>query len=390
MKTETHTQSQLVRLPKYQKYIPVPAVFIILIIFGVHQIGLADDTQVGTLLVVVTDSHTGSSLYGAAVYVDGAYEGNTSGVDGAGTLDLSNIEKGSHTLRVTDTGYRPFLETFAYPGEPEIHISLSNSPLVPLTPENNNSRGLTIVFVPSSTYFRTSDDTVVSTDTYTGNETLFRQDVNRIINDTFDNLGAVTDPALPLPKDYQGRLNFYYYFDPSSPADAFSGCAGTIPDSYWDEVTFSDLSVILYPLYDGTYTNTSYQPIGCYENSGIGHKLMKIPANRETLAYHESGHGLYGLVDTYCGDTDYFENTPYPNIWSSQNGCISSAIVDNRDPSGCRQVQSDTSDADSCIKNFWRWDPDPDIMKTGEYGMFGAASTERIAYILNKSVEGDP
>jgi hypothetical protein len=29
-------------------------------------------------------------------------------------------------------------------------------------------------------------------------------------------------------------------------------------------------------------------------------------------------------------------------------------------------------------------------MKTGEYGMFGAASTERIAYILNKSVEGDP
>lgn len=68
---------------------------------------------------------------------------------------------------------------------------------------------------------------------------------------------------------------------------------------------------------------------------------MKVPANRETLAYHESGHGLYGLVDTYCGDTDYFENDPYPNIWFTQNGCIASAIAGNRDPSGCRQVQSD-------------------------------------------------
>jgi hypothetical protein len=385
MNTERQTKDHTSQLQKYQKYFLVPAVFIILIIVVAHQMASADILHVGTLLVAVTDAHNGSSLDGAAVYVDGGYEGATSDADGAGTMNISNIKQGTHTLRVTNTGYRPFLETFTYPNGPEIHISLSDSPLVALTPENNNSRGLNIVFVPSSTYFRTSDDSVIGTDTYTDNETLFREDVTRIINDTFDNLGAVTDPALPLPQNYQGRLNFYYYFDPTSPADAFSGCAGSIPDSYWDNVTFSDLSVVLYPLYDGQYTNVSYQPIGCYVNSGTGHKQMKVPANRETLAYHESGHGLYGLVDTYCGDTDYFENDPYPNIWSTQNGCIASAIAGNRDPSGCRQVQSDPGDAYTCTKNFWRWDPDPDIMKTGEYGMFGAASTERIAYILNKS-----
>ena len=387
MNAERQITGHSSRLRKYQKYLLVPAILAILVIIGIHQMVSADSIQTGNLVVAVTDYHNDGSLDGAAVYVDGGYEGTTSETDGAGTLNISDIAQGSHTLRVTDSGYRSFLETFTYPEEPEIHVALSDSPLVPLIPENNNSRGLNIVFIPSSTYFRTSDDSVVRTNAYTDNETLFRQDVTRIINDTFDNLGAVTDPALPLPSDYQSRLNFYYYFDPANPADAFSGCAGTVPDSYWDNVTFSDLTVVLYPLYDGLYTNVSYQPVGCYVNSGTGHKVMKVPANRETLAYHESGHGLYGLVDAYCGDTDYFENDPYPNIWSSQNGCISSAIADNRDPSGCRQVQSDPGDTDTCIKNFWRSDPDPDIMKTGEFGMFGAASTERIVYILNKSEE---
>jgi hypothetical protein len=384
MKTERENLAPESRVGKYQKYLLVPVVFIILIVVA-HQMVSADILHVGALLVAVTDSHTGRALDGAAVYIDGEYGGVTSDANGAGTLNISDIQQGTHTLRVTDIGYRPLLETFTYPGEPEIHITLLNSPLVPLTQENNNSQGINIVFVPSSTYFRTSDDSVVSTDAYTGNETQFREDVTRIINDTFDNLAAVTDPSVLLPKNYQNRLNFYYYFDSSSPADAFSGCAGYIPDSYWDNVTFSDLSVVLYPLYDGEYTNVSLQPIGCYINSGTGHKQMKIPANQETLAYHESGHGLYGLVDTYCGDTDYFENAPFPNVWSTQSECISSATADNRDPSGCRQIQSDPGDPDTCVKNFWRWDPDPDIMKTGDYGMFGAASTERIAYILNKS-----
>jgi hypothetical protein len=343
----------------------------------------------GTLLVVVTDARTGSGLDGATVFIDGGYAGITSAEKGAGTFGIDDIKEGSHTVRVTDAGYQSLSETVTSPDDSMVHMSLSVSHLVRLSPDSNNTRGINIVFVPSSTYFRTSDDSKVRTDEYTGNETRFREYVLRLINTTFDNLDAVTDPAIPLPKNYPARLNIYYYFDPANSADAFAGCAGTVPGQYWDTVTFSDLTVILYPHYDGWYLNISDQPIGCYEDDGPGHKLIKIPANRDTLAYHEMGHGLFGLVDTYCGDTTYFENDPYPNVWSTENGCIASATADNLDPADCREIQSDSGDPASCLKNFWRFDPDPDIMKTGGYGMFGATSTKRIAYVLTISGKGD-
>jgi hypothetical protein len=372
----------------FQKWILTRAFFILLTLTltcPVEAAGLSD----GPLLVAVTDSHTGTGLDGAAVYIDGGYAGITSGANGAGTLRIDDIQQGSHTVRVTDTGYQSLSETVTYPDDSVVQIALAGNHLVTLNPENNNSHAINIVFIPSSTYFRTSDNTKVSTDEYTGNETRFREDVTRIINDTFENLDAVSDPTIPLPQNYTGRFNFYYYFDPLTPADAFSGCAGHVPDQYWNAVTFSDLTVILYPRYEGWYTNASSQPVGCYRDFGTGHKQMKIPASQDTLAYHEMGHGLYGLVDTYCGDAYYFENDPYPNVWSTQDGCISGATADNRDPLDCRKIQSDPGDPASCIKNFWRWDPDPDIMKTGDYGTFGVASTERIAYILNISGAGD-
>jgi len=153
-------------------------------------------------------------------------------------------------------------------------------------------------------------------------------------------------------------------------------------------VTFSDLTIILYPHYDGWYLNASSQPVGCYVDSGTGHRQMKVPSDRDFLVYHEIGHGLFGLVDTYCGETGYFENDPYPNVWSSEAACRAGAGTDHRDPSECRRIQQESSDTDSCSKDFWRWDPDPDIMKTSSSGMFGAASTERISYILTMSAEG--
>ena len=362
------------------------AVLVILGLSLVRDIIPEDKAHEGAILLIVADARTGSALDGADVYMDGGFMGVTS--NSTGTLVISGIEEGPHTIRVTDTGYRPVSKTVTTPGEPLLTISLSDSPLVPLTPKNNNNHAINIVFIPSSTYFRTSDDTKISTTAYTGNETQFKDDVTRIISNTFDKLGAVTDPAVPLPQDYPGTLNFYYYYDPAHPADAFSGCAGTVPGQYWDNVTFSDLTVILYPHYDGWYLNTSDQPVGCYVDNGPGHKLMKIPANRETLAYHEMGHGLFGLADTYCGDTTYFENDPYPNIWSSKNGCTASATADNRDPVNCREILSDPGDPVSCTVDFWRFDPDPDIMKTGGYGTFGATSTKRIAYVLTLSGEG--
>jgi hypothetical protein len=84
-------------------------------------------------------------------------------------------------------------------------------------------------------------------------EALFRKDVMNIISQTYLNLGQDTSPNYPLPANLQEYFNFYYYYDPSAPADAFSGCAGSVPESYWNEITFSDVTVVLYPTYYGIY-----------------------------------------------------------------------------------------------------------------------------------------
>ena len=49
------------------------------------------------------------------------------------------------------------------------------------------------------------------------------------------------------------KFNFYYFWDGETYIDAFNGCSGKIPDSYWQKVTFSDLTIILYPQYYGMY-----------------------------------------------------------------------------------------------------------------------------------------
>ena len=341
----------------------------------------------GGLLVRVSAAGTGSGISGADVYLDGGYAGSTSGDGGTATLTIPVISDGPHTVRVTATGYRPVSENIAYPGDSPLTVILSGNHLVALSPERPGSH-ISVVFIPSSTYYRTADHAKLATDRYLGNETRFREDVIRVISQTFGDLDRVTDPSVSLPPGFRDRFAFYYYFDPTDTADAFSGCAGRVPESYWDNVTFSDLTIVLYPHYDGWYLNTSYQPVGCFEDYGTGHKQMKVPSDRDFLVFHEIGHGLFGLVDTYCGDTDYFENDPFPNVWSTEAACRDSAVAGRRDPAECRRIEQETAGADPCTKDFWRWDPDPDIMRTSASGSFGAAATERIAHVLNLSAEG--
>jgi hypothetical protein len=86
-------------------------------------------------------------------------------------------------------------------------------------------------------------------------------------------------------------------------------------------------------------------------------------------------------MDTYCGNSYYIENKQNPNIWSSEAGCREAALANNWNPDNCRQIQDKEN---SCLKGFWKWDPDPDIMNDSWNGEFGNASTKRVVNILNR------
>ena len=333
------------------------------------------------VVVRVTDAQAGAPIDGAQVYLDGAYAGVTSPDGGEGTLGLSGIGKGTHTLRVAGGDYRESVVTFAVPGENEVTVVLHRSFLHALIVNGSEKNAISVVFYPSATSFDCTRNARVNESRYK-DESLFKNDVLAVINRTYLDLGAMIDPSEPLPAGYQGRFDFYYYFDPSAPGDAFDGCSGSIPASYWNDVTFADITVLLYPTYHGSYDNASCQPVGCFASAGTGRGVMKVPADRTSLFFHETGHAIFGLVDTYCGDTWYYENDPYPNLWSSFASCQSGALADGRDPALCRPIGQDASV--SCSGEYWRWDPDPDIMAEAYDGTFGAAATGRIRNILSE------
>jgi hypothetical protein len=346
-----------------------------------------DDTHV---LVSVRDAKTGQVLEGAMVYLDGGYRNATSSGDNAGTIRISGISEGKHTIRVTMPGYLETMKRIVYPDIKEVDVALNREALVSLMQSADPDRAINVVFYPSGTAYNCTDGTKIPVTTYTSDEEKFRHDVLTTINNTYLSLDRITDKSNPLPVDYQNRFNFYYYYDPSAPADAFSGCAGTIPTQYWDEVSFSDITVILYPTYCGIYTGNACQPTGCFQSQGPGQNVMKAPADRAALFAHETGHAVFGLLDTYCGDTYYYENDPYPNVWSSEISCMADARAGNRDPAQCRQIEKRTLNTVSCSKNFWRWDPAPDIMEYGYSGKFGSSSTQRIEYVLAQAGSGNP
>jgi hypothetical protein len=336
----------------------------------------------GQITVTVKDEQAGAPINGAQVYLDGAYAGTTasSGVDG--TLGLTGIGTGTHILRVTGGDYRDSAKKFAVPGDGQVTVVMSRSFLHALKVNGSAQNKINVVFYPSATSFDCTGNAKVSDPRYT-DEALFKEDVLAVIDRTYLHLDTVTDPSVPLPEGYRDRFSFYYYFDPSAMGDAFDGCSGSVPASYWNDVTFADITVILYPTYYGPYSNTSCQPVGCFQSAGTGRGVMKIPADRTSLFLHETGHALFGLIDTYCGDTWYYENDPYPNLWESLASCQDNATANGRDPALCRPIGQDSSV--SCSGEYWRWDPDPDIMAEAYDGQFGAAATRRIDYVFAES-----
>jgi hypothetical protein len=359
-------------------------VFIISLTFTVSA-----SSSGNSVTIIVKDAKTKENPGSAQVYLDGSYLGITSSSKMSGTLIVQDIDPGTHTVRVTSPGYNEVTKKFIYPDESSWEIILSKGSLVSLNQNGPSDGGITIVFYPSSTSYNCTIQSKVPTPVYLTNETRFREDVTNVINQAYLNMDTVTSPSEPLPNNFREKFNFYYYYDPALPADAFSGCAGTVPDRYWKEVPFSDVTVILYPGYYGIYANSSCQPTGCNQDSGPGHNLMKAPADQLTLIKHETGHAIFGLIDTYCGETYYSQNDPHSNVWASSESCKSDARSNGRDPEKCRQIQKKNSvSSQSCTKNFWQWDPNPDIMANGYKGSFGAAATQRINYILSQSGVG--
>jgi len=343
----------------------------------------------GELVVLVREADTGNITANALVYLDGTAAGLTSG--GNGSVVLHNVDLGEHSVRVTRDGYAEITRTVDVTGNQRITISLNPSNVIPLLTHGSHEEKIDIVFVASKTRYDCTVQKKMTTETYTADRAVFLQDVNTLIAGNYLNLDQYTSGRVGLPSDYRDRFNFYYYWDKDNFADAFDGCAGTLPDHFWENAPFADAAVIVYPTYTGPYTGASCEPDGCASGLGPGaHTWIKVPADGGRLILHESGHAIFGLIDVYCGDTYYIENDPSPNVWSSGSACRRSAADDRWNSSACGQITGPalTPGESVCSQPFWKYDPEPDIMGFGVYsyfGKFGEADTTRIDYVLDNT-----
>ena len=337
------------------------------------------------ITIKTKDAETGSFFGGAQVYLDGGSIGITSEQDGKALL--RDVERGVHTFRVAKTGYEEITRPVDITEKRQFTISLNRSNIVPVKIHGSTDEKIDIVFVASKTSFNCNSKTKYQSDVYTGDKPRFIMDVNNKIDNVFLKLDTLTSGSVGLPQNFQERFNFYYYWDTESFADAFEGCAGTLPHEFWSDAPFTDVAIIMYPSYEGFYSGPPCEPIGCANGLGPGSgSWLKAPADSPMIFLHESGHVVFGLIDTYCGDTYYVENSPFPNVWNSEYSCKKNAEQERWDTTSCRQIFKPASSRskDPCTKDYWRADPDPDIMGSGAYsGRFGNASTSRIRHIFD-------
>ena len=337
------------------------------------------------LTVITKDAKTGIFIGGAHVYLDGRSFGSTSEQDGK--QNLRDVERGSHTIRVAKPGYEEITRPVDITEKKQITFTLNRSKVIPVQIHGSTDEKIDIVFVASKTSFNCNSKTKIQTAAYTGDQQRFVTDVNNKVENVFLKLDTVTSGSVGLPKDFRERFNFYYYWDTEGFADAFEGCSGTLPNEFWSDAPFTDVAIIMYPSYEGFYSGPPCEPIGCANGLGPGSgSWLKAPADSPMIFLHESGHVVFGLIDTYCGDTYYVENSPFPNVWSSESSCKKNAEQERWDSTSCRQILKPASSRskDPCVKNFWRADTDPDIMGSGAYsGRFGNASTSHIRHIFD-------
>jgi hypothetical protein len=239
-----------------------------------------------------------------------------------------------------------------------------------------------IVFVPSkNTWNADSWECQNYVDTYTKDEASFKKVAQDAVANWYWKMDTYSANAIPA--DYRHRINFYYYWRPGKTADMCGSCAGDLPDTFWTDASFADVGAILYPQrgYGKEYAG------GCADKLGPDKSHFKAPGwvGYGKVILHESGHAVFSLVDTYCGDTHYEQNDPFTNVWSSETACKNELKSKGGDQTKCRQILADdpnTAKNPDCSRNFWKWDPDPDLMNDHWNGNFGPRDGGKINYIF--------
>ena len=243
---------------------------------------------------------------------------------------------------------------------------------------------------------------------YNGNRDLFLNDTRKVIRGAYYSIDERANYA--LGQDTRLRFNFYYWNGTSaraaniSLADTHACCDKPLPPNFWARASFADAGHLF--VRGGLDCGCSnLAPHGYYRSEmGIWYPGDPFPNdfNILNIATHESGHGIFGLIDTYCpGFTYYMQNDPYPNVWSSLANCRADPDTSRWRDGYCHQIndtesyrgtrprpdwtyENYTYNVTRCNRSFYAFDRALgfDIMDGGY--LYGPAGIRRLGYTFNQ------
>lgn len=202
------------------------------------------------------------------------------------------------------------------------------SPCLPIIYNGSTWAKIDVVFVPDADY--------------NGNMTQFLTDVKNMIETVY--FGA------PEFADNRCKFNFWYYNSAgvTDSGDYEPTCQKfAVPTPVYTGCSFADQRVIIYN--GGGRACTLDGTISARTNGGG--------------LVHETGHGIFGLQDEYCCDSNYKAG---PNVYHSQADCMSSSSNPATCAEFCPEERCDWTSLSACqaTATNWLFDPSLCVVKT--------------------------
>lgn len=253
-----------------------------------------------------------------------------------------------------------------------------------------------------------------------GDYNSFVVNATKVVREEFLNLDKMcTDPLL---WGYQDKFNFYFYkggfgrnsveskrcYNPEGPEgwtciggkgwlpgeseyldwlyECSALCAATLglgcgcfayePNHYWNHASFTDVAGII-----------SSEQVGGTAGFGPTNHFKSALCQDDShgnIVIHETGHALFSVTDTYCGDTAYHRAGTAPNVWGSLAACQNAEAFFGWTDGECVEIWHSGSD---CPRGLYRYDANDvlyDVMDItcGDNARFKEACTNRINHVL--------
>jgi hypothetical protein len=207
---------------------------------------------------------------------------------------------------------------------------------------------------------------IADEDSYEGpDDPEFLQDVGYMLSSRFGYNG------FPILNRHQHLINFWLARSTGAASrdSSTDKCVLTKPVDWDENYAFADAGAIIH--------TDSFRD--CASNG-----LFSTEPDSLGTARHELGHRPFGLADEYCCDGGYFENSPFPNEYSSIEACETDAPNLGREAADCRSWVSTRDD-----KTYFTSEPaDNDLMS--DHGTPNAADIRRIEWLFEETAaQGD-